>query len=483
MPLLSFRRRLLVVVATTCLGLLAIRDIDGSAVTKDAAQNLQMAVNLAHQGVISLSDRPPYEPSMYREPLPIAFSAIAVEVLDHYQGRADLSDYFGGERVQWVKYQNVLWLIILWGALFATIAWFTNSFYLSLLGGLLAAKPFLSSTELAGVNNLYTELPAIALLSIACLALVVAARRRNTVLYVAAGLFFGLSALVKGSILYVVACLLPILLLMRGNGSTARERFAHAAIFAGIFALVLLPWIGRNTHLFGQRQVSERGGLALYTRGLMNELSPVEYRGTFYVWARPAIQPFIGSLLGFTPADVQLGGRLQRFSYGMETDVSERDAVAERDAKPEDAITDFRRGRAERKRLTRLYESEGVRYPDVAADKTLADEGLRMVREHPLDDAMMALPLLWRSAALLFPALALGIGYALRARRLELVLYLLPGFLYLAFYAFATPFEPRPALLAYPAGVVASLAVIHALWSHLALGRRSHSTRFAAGSR
>jgi hypothetical protein len=73
-------------------------------------------------------------------------------------------------------------------------------------------------------------------------------------------------------------------------------------------------------------------------------------------------------------------------------------------------------------------------------------------------------PLLWRSAALLFPALAAGIGYSLLSRRPGLTLYLLPGFAYLAFYALATPFEPRPALLAYPSGVVAVGAMIHALW-------------------
>jgi hypothetical protein len=483
MPQLCFRRRLLVAITLAVLAAVAVRDIDGSAVTKDAAQNLQMAVNLAHRGLISLSEKPPYEPSMYREPLPIGVNAMAVGVLDLFKGQAAATDYLAGDRVQWVKYQNVGWLVLLWAALFATTLWFTNSFYWSLLGGLLAAKPFLSSTtDVAGVNNLYTELPGTALLAIACWVLVVATQRRKTALFVAAGVFFGLSALAKGSILYVFACLVPIVLLMRASGSQRRERVVHTAILVLAFGVAVLPWMGRNAHLFSQFQLSERGGLALYTRGLMNELSPVEYRGTFYVWARPSIQPLVGSWLGFTPADVQLGGRLQRFSYGWETNVNERDAVAERDAKPADAITDFRRGRAERKRLTRLYESEGVRYPDVAADKTLAEQGMRMVRAHPLDDAKMAIPLLWRSAALLFPALAIGIGYGLRARRPELALYLLPAFLYLAFYALATPFEPRPALLAYPSAVVAVLVMLHALWCRLPLGHHSHSTSIAAGS-
>jgi hypothetical protein len=482
MPQPSFRRRLLVAIGAAAVVLVAARDIDGSAVTKDAAQNLQLAINVAHHNVVSLSDKPPYEPSMYREPLPIGFSAMAVGMLDRIKGQAAASEYFAGERVQWVKYQNVGWLLLLWGAVFATIAWFTNSFYLSLLGGFLAAKPFLSTTEIAGVNNLYTELPATALLAIACLVLVMAAQRRKASLFIAAGLLFGLSALAKGAILYVFACLMPVLLVMpAGEGARRRERFAHTAIIVAAFAVTVLPWIGRNVYLFGQAQLSERGGLALYTRGLMNQMSPVEYRGTFYVWARPSLQPIMGSLLGFTPADLQLGGKLQRLSYGSESDVNDRDAVAERDAKPADAITDFRRGRAERKRLTRLYEGEGMPYPDVAADKMLAEEGLTMVREHPWADAKMALPLLWRSAVLLFPALAVGLGYSLWARRPGLALYLVPGFAYLAFYALATPFEPRPALLAYPCGVVAVLAMIHALWCQVPLGRPSHSTVAAAG--
>lgn len=482
MPQLSLRRRLLVAIAAAAIGLVAARDIDGSAVTKDAAQNLQMAINVAHHHIMSLSEIPPYEPSMYREPLPIGFDAMAVAVLDRSKGASAASEYFAGERVQWVKYQNVAWVLLLAGGLGATIAWFTNSFYLSLLGGFLVAKPFLSSTEVAGVNNLYTELPATALLAIAGLALVIAVQRRKGSLFLAAGFLFGLSALAKGSILYVFACLIPVLLVMRGSeGATRRERLGHTALIVGAFAVTVLPWIGRNVHIFGQAQLSERGGLALYTRGLMNQMSPVEYRGTFYVWARPSLQPIVGSLLGFSPADLQLGGTLQRLSYGSESDVNGRDAIAERDAKPGDAITDFRRGRAERKRLTRRYESEGVLYPDVAADKTLAEEGLQMVREHPWDDATMAIPLLWRSAALLFPALALGIGFSLRARRPGLTLYLLPGFAYLTFYALATPFEPRPALLAYPSGVVAILAMIHALWCQVWLGRHSHSTATAAG--
>jgi hypothetical protein len=465
MPQPSLRRRLLLAAAATAIGLVAARGIGGSAVTKDAAQNLQMAINVAHHHIMSLSDKPPYEPSMYREPLPIGFDAAAVAVLDRFKGQAAASEYFAGERVQWVKYQNVGWLLLLSGAVFATLAGFTESFYLSLLGGVLAAKPFLSSANVAGVDNLYTELPATALLAIACLTLVVAAERRKATLFVAAGLLFGLSALAKGATLYVFACLIPVLLVMRlSEGAGPRERLAHTAILAAAFAITVLPWIGRNVYIFGQAQLSERGGLALYTRALMNEMSPEEYRGTFYVWAPPSLQPRIGSWLGFTPGDLRLGGKLQRLSYESESDANDRDAVAERDAKPADAITDYRRGRAERKRLTRLYESEGVLYPDVAADKTLAQEGLRMVGDHPLDDAQMAVPLLWRSAALLFPALAIGIGYSLRSRHTGLTLYLLPGFAYLAFYALATPFEPRPAFLAYPSGVVAVLAMIHELW-------------------
>ncbi len=167
------------------------------------------------------------------------------------------------------------------------------------------------------------------------------------------------------------------------------------------FAAIVLLGVVRNVHVFGQAQLSLRGGLAPYTRALMNQMSPEEYRGTFYVWARPSMKSRIGSLLGFSQADLQLGGRLQRLAYDTDSDALDADFAAERDAKPELAITDYRRGRAQRELLTRQFEHDGVLYPDVAADSMLARQGLQMVEHDLADDVALSIALVWRSAAVI----------------------------------------------------------------------------------
>src|SRR5271165_1942864 len=102
---------MIVAVTASLLAIVALMSINGRAVVSDSGQNLLMAVNLSHSGTISDSEQPPYEPSMYREPLPVVVSAAGVSVVDGLLGRTDSSQYFSGPRAKYVKYQNVAWLI------------------------------------------------------------------------------------------------------------------------------------------------------------------------------------------------------------------------------------------------------------------------------------------------------------------------------------------------------------------------------------
>src|ERR1700735_5187655 len=108
-----FQRALIVIV---CLGLgaAALHSINGTAIEKDAGQNLQMGLDLCHAGVMSLDEAAPYGPSMYREPLPVATTAAVICIADEFLGPADSPLYFSGERAKLVKYQNVAWLVLLW---------------------------------------------------------------------------------------------------------------------------------------------------------------------------------------------------------------------------------------------------------------------------------------------------------------------------------------------------------------------------------
>jgi 4-amino-4-deoxy-L-arabinose transferase-like glycosyltransferase len=474
MPVFTKLQRLTIALASVVIGIAAIACIDGSAVTKDAAQNVRMGVNLAHHGVVSINRNEPYRASMYREPLPIAVDAIAVAVTDSLLGAAPYTEYLYGERVKIIKFQNVLWLLLLWAAALSATRWFTRSPNAAILAGLFAVLPFLSRSSIEAVNNLYTELPAAALLGWAATTLAVAASDRSGWKFAAAGLCFGLLALTKASFLYVFLGLVLLLActFLRSPRDWRRHSL-HAALLVAAFTAIVLPWIGRNVHAFGLAQISERGGLAIYTRALMNQLSRDEYRGTFYIWARPALQPLVGSLLGFTPADLGPGGRLERLNTDPGTEHYDRDLAAELAGKPEEAVTFYRRGRAERERLDAQYQREGAADSEVAADRALAKLGMDMVKSDFRDDLELTIPLLWRSATIMFPALVLALGFALWRRDDALLLYAFPGMAYLLFYALATPFEPRPASIARALTVVAVVAVIQSLCRSASFGSRA----------
>src|ERR1700735_5232274 len=273
MSVLTPFKRFVLILATAALGVAAVAHLNGDAVADDAAQNVRMAVNLNHQGVISMSDGIPYRPSMYREPLPIALDAVLVGVADRLFGVANWADYLAGQRVKVIKYPNVAWLFLLWAAVIAATHWFTRRFYASILAGFIASAPFLFGTNIEGLNNLYTELPAAALLAWAAFALAGAHSEGKTWLFATAGALYGVLVLTKAVFLYIgLVLFVALLLTCLGRGTQRRGRSLQAVLFVLCFLTAALPWIGRNYHAFGQLRISERGGLAVYTRALMNQM-------------------------------------------------------------------------------------------------------------------------------------------------------------------------------------------------------------------
>jgi len=457
----------IIAILIAALGAASSALIDTSPVTQDAAQNLQMAVNLSHHGIMSLEETPPYERSMYREPFPIAVSALIVTVNDQFHGKADATEYFAGERVKFVKYQNILWLILLFIAVLAATRWLTDSWLAAVVAGVLAMKPFLGSTSSEGVNNLYTELPAAVLLTFGSLALAAAVIRRRTQLYVAAGLCFGLLALTKSAAVYVF-CFLAFVLLIgasrAANRPQRRTHMLHVALMVVSFAAVVGPWIGRNTMAFGRPQVSLRGGLAIYTRALMDQMTPTEYRGAFYAWSRPEWRTYMGRLLGFTTDDLKPGGRLQRLNENDGTAVDAEGIRAEAAGQPQNAISFYRQGRAERIKIEHDLERRGDPHPSVTADGIMQKEGLQIIKRQIGRNFEMTAPLILRGAPLLFPTLLLVLVYSLGAKRYALSLFILPSCALLSFLALMTPLLPRFPLVTHAAAVAALVAMIHTVW-------------------
>lgn len=449
------------------LGSRAVALIDGAAITADAAQNLQMAINLAHHDTISLDENAPYRPTMYREPLPVAIDAAMIRVEDRFLGATDATAYFAGDRARYVKYPNALWAALLFVVVLAATRWLSGSVLLGLVAGLYAVRPFINATSAEGVNDLYTELPGAVLLTCGSLALTVAVIRDRVALMALAGVSLGLATLTKAATLYVFIVLVALLAatwVARASSLARRRRGGMLLALIAAFFIIVAPWMMRNLADFGRLQISERGGLTLYTRALLDSMTPLEYRGSFYVWARPSWQARVGSLLGFSPRDLQPGGRLQRLSQVPGSSLERHDLVAQAAGRPQDAITFYYQARAMRVRLEQSFEQAGLPHPEVSADSTLQRMGLQRIAQIPGHHLALALALLWRGALTAFPVLLAALAYSLAARRHSLALYILPSMLTLCFYALLTHFEARPSLVVHGVEATALLVMLHAAW-------------------
>jgi hypothetical protein len=247
------------------------------------------------------------------------------------------------------------------------------------------------------------------------------------------------------------------------NRATALQTLLLAAGFCS----VVLPWMYRNYEHFGTFQIVERGGAVLYMRAVKDGMSAEEYRGSFYVWAPGKLQGLVGAVLGFSDADLREGGRLQRLNREADSDFAERDLAAEHAGKPDDAVSYYRKARAERTRVQHELLARGVANPTVEADRMLQDEAVAVIRAHPGDHLLMTIPLLWRGAAVVFPVLCVGLAYGLIKRRTEIAIFILPSMGMTLFYALFSHFIPRYGVATVPVTIVIALFLASRAWQRL----------------
>jgi hypothetical protein len=446
-----------------------LSQISDSAIENDGSQNLQMALNLDREGVMSLDDSAPFAPSMYREPLPVWSTALMVKLVDWLLGPADTDDYFQGPRAQYLKLQNIFWLLLLSASTFVACRYFTSSTYVSLVAVLLlnVRLPMTPSGPIElGFDTLESELPAAALLACGSLFVALAVSRGRLWHSIAAGALFGLLALTKAAMLYVSAGLFLVLLcLVFTPPRLLRHHFGsrHLVAMLAAGAAVVVPWTYRNYEIFGSMQIAQRGGIILYLRAVKNQMTAEEYLGSFYVWA-PGLPGPIGAVLGFSEADLEYGGRLQRLNRSETSSFGQRDLAAERAGDPDAAISYYRKARATRVKLERELAAQGVASPGVEADSILLDEGIALIMSHPVRHLVMMIPFIWRGALTTFVVLLSCVAYALYARRADVLFFLLASFGTLCFYALLTHFISRYSVPVVPVAIVAGLVLCTAAW-------------------
>jgi hypothetical protein len=214
----------------------------------------------------------------------------------------------------------------------------------------------------ADIDDLLTELPAAAVLMWASLVLALAFTRRKLAWFALAGLLLGIMALIKAAILYVFVGIVGVWLavnLWRRSAAGMLAVGREVLILGVAFSCIVAPWMCRNLLEIGSFEISQRAGVVLMYRALHNLMTPGEYFGSFYAWAPPRLQPTVGKMLGFTPADLQRNGRLQRLNDDLHSDFAADDLAAELAGRPDLAISFYWQARAQREQAEGLLAAQG----------------------------------------------------------------------------------------------------------------------------
>jgi hypothetical protein len=137
--------------------------------------------------------------------------------------------------------------------------------------------------------------------------------------------------------------------------------------------------------------------------------------------------------------------------------------------KPDEAVSFYRKARAERVRLEMNLAAQGVDEPTVEADRALQKRALEMIENDFGRHLAMTIPFLWRGALTTSVVLMLCWLHALAARRTDFAIFLLPASGTVAFYALFTHFILRYSVPIVPVAAVAGVVLTAALWNY---GRR-----------
>jgi hypothetical protein len=438
------------------------RQVTGTPVEKDSAQLLRMAINLERHGVISLEEAPPFTPTDYREPIPVFAYALGIRFMDSFLGAAPPDAYFSGERVKQLKYQNLIWLAVLSvGAFWATHV-LTSSFWLGLLAVVLVNMPFAGGRFDAGlVDGLYSDVPATAFLMLACTSLAIGVAHRKLGFIALTGLLFGMLTLVKAAVLYVfvgVVLLLPCFYLLQRY--PIRNAARECAVLILTFACTIAPWMFRNHVELGSFQLSQRAGVVLMYRALKDQMTPQEYKGSFYVWGPNSLQGALGRMLGFSPADLRRGGRLQHLNTALDSDFAADDLAAERAGRPDQTLTYYRQARAERTKIEAELDRAGRPQAELEGDDILKKRAMALILAHPWRHLALTVPFLWRGATFAFPILVFALVIGMRRRRYDLVLFALPALGLVMFFALFSHFISRYGIPAREVATVVLVALV-----------------------
>lgn len=400
LPLLRPDAVLLGVLILVLLGRMVLMLQTDEPPIRDAEANVQYAARLATTGTMAEA---PGVPTMYREPLPVAFLALQIRLDPRLDGVDGAALARPGPEIVALKQQNALWAgLLLLGVALQARRLVPPRARTAVAAGAVLLVHAVAVEPVADV--VLTELHAATLIVWAGLAGQRLVERRTLLAAVGLGLLIGAAALTKGSILYIgLVHIVGLVALMLLRQHADRRRVLVAGLVAVVaVGAVVLPWMGRNAAEFGTWSIADRSGFALWNRAIYAEATPRELDGSWYAFTPDALKPLVGPIVDVTDEDLM--GELRR-AHRFHPD------------EPEELLSFHGIGRRLRVERTDAYLAAGGLTRAEArllADADFLDDALHVLREDPWFFVATAPMFLWRGtwmvlAAPLVPRIALGL--------------------------------------------------------------------------
>ena len=255
----------------------------------DSSEFLGAAYNLAKSGVYSqrLRDEPAV-PGLGREPGYAAFLALLMRLDPRFA--AFTPDCLGDDKdcralyglVQW---SNAVFVALAGGLIFlAARALFGTPVAGAVAGGHL----WLNFEATDGLFYIMSDFLALFLVALLTYAAVRACRSGALAAWAAVGLIGAALTLTKAVYLYFAVLVVAVALLYLIFGHDNRRRgLAAMALALALYAVPVGGWMARNLEVGDSFSVTvNRGGIALSTRVVFNDMTPAQYAAAFVFWTR-----------------------------------------------------------------------------------------------------------------------------------------------------------------------------------------------------
>ena len=431
----------------------------------DANQYIGIAANLAKFGTANEglhATEETIKPGIGREPgYPLLLSLVFQldDSLEHISADCLYAKGCGTSPYVLAKWTNRILIVAAGFAMFFTVRHITGSPFAAVMGGM---HIWLNHQAHKNHDHVISDPLALFLASLLVFSIVWAWKKKNPLCWIFPALTFVWLAFTKAIYIYFlpIAFFLGILFVILSKGNW-RSSFAKLMIFMIIAATPIAMWMGRNHDITDRYQFTDsRGGIALSTRVVFNDMDLTDYLAAFTYWTRGAGDGWAEKLF---PTDV-----VKPFGWYEEDGYYLRGQLG------------FG------KRVADLIESRGLTGVEAqdAAEQELKDA----ILSHPIKHIVTTLPLIYRGiwidefAVITFPTFIVLLVFALRRRNALLIAVLLPSLFSMVFYAAFSLNLARYQMTALP-GLSIAFAYF-AIWTRnrIKIWRQERNTPLEEGS-